>query len=148
MQFRNIGPGSPEAMWLYVKNGHSAALAKDTWVGYAFADGARDGATVVPITVASNATMVAGVVVEAIPVGAKGYICVWGAYDGALCIGGLTTEALTPGVLLGVKSDGGTAAAYAAALHPPCGVFLEPLYTAGAGAVAAAFHGKVIVRCL
>ena len=148
MQFKNIGPGSPEAIWLYVKNGHSAALAKDTWVAYAFAAGARDGATVVPITAASNATMVAGVVPEAIPVGEKGYICVWGVYDTALCVGNATTP-LAAGSLLGVKSNGGNAEGYdTAAAYPPTGIFLEPTFTAGAGSTATPFHGRVLVRCL
>jgi hypothetical protein len=149
MQFKNIGPGSPEAIWLYVKNGHNATLAKDTWVAYAFASGSRDGVSVVPITAASNATMVAGVVPEAIPVGEKGYICVWGVYDGAMCVGGAAGAALAAGSLLGVKTNGGNAEAYdTAAAYPPTGVFLEPLYTAGAGTSATPFHGRVMVRCL
>lgn len=155
MRFFNIDKGGPESIWLYVKNGHSATLAKDTWVAFSHSTGLRDGATVVPVTVGSNDTMVAGVVVEAIPVGEKGYICVQGAYDGALCVGGAAAAGLVPGSLLYVKTTGGNAEAVApaaatrsAAEMSPCGLFLEPLYTAGAGAVATPFHARVMVRCL
>ena len=147
MQFKTIGPGTPESIWLYVVNGHTAALAKDTWVAYAFASGNRDGAKVVPITLASNGNMPAGVVTESIPVGDKGYIAVWGVYPTAMCVGGATTAELLPGGLMQVKTNGGSAETMGAT-GVSCGVFLEPTYTAAAGSSATPFHARVLVRCL
>lgn len=123
-----------DGVYVRVKNGSAQALVNGDVVVW---DSTDDDGISVDVTTSADSKLIAGVIVESIPVGEYGKMQIWG-YHSAVKVDGGTTD-VADGALVG----SGSAAGYAyttTTLGAVLGVMLEAEATQGTA--------KVFIKCM